>query len=70
MIDEPQQETQPLTRVYENMSDLNGELVSAESQFEQDSQRMVEEGWRLQRVSQQGTIVSPSAVFVATYSKA
>jgi hypothetical protein len=67
MID-PQQ-AQQLIRTYEGLVDLEGVFTSAESQFEQESLALVEEGWQLKQVSHRGTIVSPSVAVIATYER-
>lgn len=67
-IDQPQQ-TQQLIHTYEGMFDLEGAFTSAESQFEQESLALVEEGWQLKQVSHQGTIVSPRLAVIATYER-
>ena len=66
-IDQPQ--TQQLMRTYEGMFDLEGVFTSAESQFEQESLAMVEDGWQLKQVSHRGTIVSPRVSVIATYER-
>jgi hypothetical protein len=68
-IDQPQQQTQELIRTYEGMFDLDGVFASAESQFEQESLVMVEDGWQLKQVSHRGTIVSPRVAVVAVYER-
>ncbi len=69
MIDEPQTQTQQLIRTYEARLDQAGVVTSAESQFEQESLAMVEEGWQLKQVSHRGTIVSPRVAVVAIYER-
>lgn len=69
MIDEPQTQTQQLIRTYEARLDQEGVVTSAESQFEQESLAMVEEGWQLKQVSHRGTIVSPRVAVVALYER-
>lgn len=66
-IDQPQ--TQQLVRTYEGMFDLEGVFASAESQFEQESLSMVEDGWQLKQVSHRGTIVTPRVAVVAIYER-
>lgn len=68
-IEQPQQQTQQLIRTYEGQFDLEGAFASAESQFEQESLSMVEDGWQLKQVSHRGTIVSPRASVVAVYAR-
>ena len=67
MID-PQQ-AQQLIRTYEGLVDLEGVSTSAESQFEQESLAMLEDGWQLKLVSHRGTIVSPRVAVMATYER-
>jgi len=69
MIDQPQQQTQQLIRTYEGVFNLEGVFSSAESQFEQESLSMVEEGWQLKQVSHRGTIISPRVAVVAIYER-
>ena len=69
MIDQPQQETQELIRTYEGLFSVTGAFTSAESQFEQESLALVEEGWQLKQVSHRGTIVSPRLAVIATYGR-
>jgi len=68
-IDQPQSETQQLVRTYEGLFDLESVFTSAESQFEQESLAMVEEGWQLKQVSHRGTIVSPCVAVIAIYER-
>lgn len=68
-IDQPQQKKEQVVRTYESVPDLDGEQRTAESQFEHESLRMVEEGWRLKVVSHRGSIFSPCVVVIATYEK-
>ncbi len=68
-IEESQQQTQQFIRTYEGVLDLEGVFASAESQFEQESLSMVEDGWQLKQVSHRGTVVSPRTVVVATYER-
>jgi len=68
-VEEPQTQTQQLIRTYEARLDPAGALLSAESQFEQESLVMVEEGWQLKQVSHRGTIVAPRVAVVAVYER-
>ncbi|HEY0754387.1 MAG TPA: hypothetical protein VGD98_10525 [Ktedonobacteraceae bacterium] len=68
-IDQPQQQTQQLMRVYESLFLVDDVFVSAESQFEKDGLALAEGGWQLKQVSHRGTIVSPRATVVAVYEQ-
>lgn len=68
VIDQPQQQTEQLIRVYENTFDQEGAAVAAISQFESECLVLLDEGWRLKQVSHRGSIVSPRSV-IATYEK-
>ena len=68
VIDQPQQQTQQLVRIYEGTLDLDTTFVTAESMFERDCLALSEDGWRLKLVSHRGSIVFTYGV-VATYEK-
>jgi hypothetical protein len=68
VIDQPKQQTQQLVRTYEGALGLDNTFVTAENKFERDCLTLLEDGWRLKRVSHWGSIVLPHAV-VASYEK-